>query len=71
MILGMPPGADLLLVNGNVLTMDPARPRAVAVAVSGGRIVGVHDGRPDLSGKNVVDLKGATLIPAFTTRTTT
>ena len=65
MILGMPPGADLLLVNGNVLTMDPARPRATAVAVSGGRIVGVYDGQPDLSGKNLVDLKGATLIPGF------
>jgi len=61
----MPPGADLLLVNGNVLTMDPARPRATAVAVSGGRIVGVYDGHPDISGRNVVDLKGATLIPGF------
>src|SRR5215831_21292936 len=65
MILGMPSGADLLLVNGNVLTMDPARPRAAAVAVSGRRIVGVYDGQPDISGRNVVDLKGATLIPGF------
>ena len=32
--------ADLLLVNANVLTMDPARPRATAVAMAGGRIVG-------------------------------
>jgi hypothetical protein len=36
--------ADLLLVNANVVTMDPARPRAAAVAVAGGRIVDVYDG---------------------------
>ena len=29
---------DLALVNANVLTMDPSRPRASAVAVAGGRI---------------------------------
>ena len=32
---------DLALVNANVLTMDPARPRARAVAVTGGRIEAV------------------------------
>ena len=36
----MPYEADLLLVNANVLTMDPERPTASAVAVAGGRIVG-------------------------------
>ena len=61
----MPSAADLLLVNGNVLTMDLVRPRARAVAVAGGRIVGVYDGKPDISGTNAVDLKGATLIPGF------
>ena len=65
MISGMPSAADLLLVNGNVLTMDLRRPRARAVAVAGGQIVGIYDGKPDISGKNVVDLKGATLIPGF------
>ncbi len=33
--------ADLVLANANVITMDPARPRAQAVAIKGGRIVGV------------------------------
>jgi predicted amidohydrolase YtcJ len=36
--------ADLTLVNANVLTMDPdpsARPRAGAVAITGGRIEAV------------------------------
>jgi len=35
---------DLLLVNANVLTMDPARPRARSVAVAGGRIVALDAG---------------------------
>jgi len=59
---------DLLLVNGNVITMDPAHPRATAVAVSGGRIAAVYDGRPETAeteAADVIDLKGATLIPGF------
>jgi predicted amidohydrolase YtcJ len=64
---------DLLLVNANVLTMDPARPRAAAVAVAGGQIVGVGDdaaqaagGGPGSAGAGtVIDLKGATLVPGF------
>ena len=39
----MPPhDPDLLLVNGNVLTMDPGHARASAVAVTGGRITAVR-----------------------------
>lgn len=56
---------DLLLVNGNVRTMDPGHPRARAVAVAGGRIAGVYDGTPDTSAGTVIDLRGATLIPGF------
>jgi predicted amidohydrolase YtcJ len=65
----MPYAPDLLLVNANVRTMDPARPRAAAVAVAGGKIVGVGDDASELAGGarsgNVIDLKGATLIPGF------
>jgi hypothetical protein len=65
----MPYAPDLLLVNANVLTMDPARPRATAVAVAGGRIAGVGDDPSQLAEGvrvgNVIDLKGATLIPGF------
>ncbi len=32
---------DLLLVNGAVRTMDPARPEAAAVAIRQGRVVAV------------------------------
>src|ERR1700722_12156974 len=56
---------DLLLVNANVLTMDQEHPTARAVAVAGGRIVGVYDGKPDVTAKDVIDLRGLTLIPGF------
>src|SRR5690348_13764483 len=61
----MPFEPDLLLVNARVLTMDPARPRAAAVAVAGGRIAGVYDGAPGVSAAEVIDLRGAALIPGF------
>jgi predicted amidohydrolase YtcJ len=65
----MPYAPDLLLVNANVLTMDPARPRAAAVAVAGGRIAAVGGDAAELaagvSADKVIDLKGATLIPGF------
>jgi predicted amidohydrolase YtcJ len=57
---------DLLLVNANVLTMDPARPRAAAVAVTGGRIEALDPGPAPVHGAGrVVDLRGATLLPGF------
>lgn len=60
---------DAIFVNGNIYTMDPARPRAEAVAVSGGRIAGIGSnldihamGGP---GAKVHDLGGATVIPGL------
>jgi predicted amidohydrolase YtcJ len=61
----MPYEPDLLLVNANVLTMDPDRPTASAVAVAGGRVVGIYDGKPDVTATDVIDLRGLTLIPGF------
>lgn len=64
----MPYAPDLLLANANVITMDPARPRATAVAVAGGRIAAVGDDAAELaagSAGDVLDLKGATLVPGF------
>ena len=61
--------ADLALVNGRVYTMDAARRRASAVAVSQGRIVGVGtdaDVRELIArGTDVVDLAGRMLLPGF------
>lgn len=53
---------DLLLVNGNIRTMDPARPRATSIACSGGKIESL-DERP--AAKRVLDLEGKTVIPGI------
>ena len=61
--------ADLVLVGGSVMTMNPVRPAVTAVAVRGGRIVAVGDGREvsDLLGPRTrrIDLRGRTLLPGF------
>jgi predicted amidohydrolase YtcJ len=62
--------ADLVFVNGDVYTVDGARSWAGAVAVKDGEIVAVapaDDGVRDLigSGTDVVDLRGAMLLPGF------
>ncbi|MGW0661210.1 amidohydrolase [Streptodolium elevatio] len=60
--------ADLVLFNGPVLTVDPARRWATAVAVRGGRIVAVgHDEVRELVGPRTetVDLAGRLLVPGF------
>ena len=57
---------DLALVNANVLTMDRARPRASAVAVTGGRIETLGPSPAQVNGSGrVVDLRGATVLPGF------
>ncbi len=60
--------ADTLFINGPVLTIRP-RGEASALAVRGGRIVAVGDEKSvrRLQGTNteIVDLKGATLMPGF------
>jgi predicted amidohydrolase YtcJ len=57
--------ADLLFVNGNVLTMDPARPHATAVAVVGGRIHSLPDDPASVPAAQVVDVRGMTVLPGF------
>jgi len=61
--------ADLIICNGKLLTMDEARPRAEAVAVSGGRIVKVGRTKDVLALKgrktNVIDAGGKTVLPGF------
>ncbi|MBW1708916.1 MAG: amidohydrolase [Deltaproteobacteria bacterium] len=60
---------DLLLVNANVVTMDPARPRARELAVKGGRIlaVGEEGALQYLKERQtqVIDLGGKTILPGF------
>lgn len=62
-------GADALYVNGSFITLDPARPRAQAVAVRGGDLmwVGTDDEvrRLARADSTVVDLRGRTVVPGF------
>ncbi len=61
--------ADTVIRNANVITMDSSRPRAQAVAMSNGRIVGVGSNRDveTFIGPNVkvLDLTGSTVLPGF------
>lgn len=61
--------ADLVVVNGNVLTQDDALPRAQAFAVKHGRFVAVgsSDDVRNLASAatQVIDAAGATVVPGF------
>ena len=63
------PPADLILRGATVHTVDPARPRAQAIAIQGDRIlaVGAEAAVAKLRGPKtrVVDLRGATVIPGL------
>ena len=61
--------ADLAFVNANVLTLDPARPRAGAVALTGDRVAWVGRTR-DLDGLSrrrteIIDCGGRTVVPGL------
>jgi predicted amidohydrolase YtcJ len=67
-----PPPAlsDLILTNGDVLTLDERKPSAQAVAIKGARIVAVGRTKEILArwkseSTEVVDLGGKTLVPGF------
>lgn len=61
--------ADLLLLNGNVVTVDETHPTAEAVAVADGRILAVGSTgeveRYRGAGTEVVDLRGQTVVPGL------
>ncbi|MDO9379548.1 MAG: amidohydrolase [Nocardioidaceae bacterium] len=57
---------DLLLTGARFLTMDPRRPVARAVSITGDRVVAVHDEpSPDVRADRVVDLDGSTVVPGL------
>jgi hypothetical protein len=60
---------DLALVNGRIRTLDPDRPQATALALSGGVIAAVGDDREIrdvcVAGTEVVDLDGAAVVPGL------
>ncbi|MEX2101559.1 MAG: amidohydrolase [Actinomycetota bacterium] len=61
--------ADLAFVSGAIWTVDPGRPRAEAVAISGGRIVAVgtdDEIRAHVDATTQIhDLRGRSLLPGF------
>ncbi|HKA19630.1 MAG TPA: amidohydrolase [Blastocatellia bacterium] len=64
-----PPKPDLVLLNGNFITMNPQQPAAEAVAIKDGRIMwtGSTDDAKKLfaSALETTDLAGATVLPGF------
>ena len=67
---GQKAAADLILLNGNVYTVNEKMPQAEAVAIKGDRIVfvGTNAAAKAYQGANtrVVDLHGATVVPGMT-----
>ena len=59
---------DLLLINGNVYTVNDKQPRAEAVAIRDKRIVfvGSNTDAEKFQAKRVVDLAGKTVVPGLT-----
>ncbi|MCZ6779162.1 MAG: amidohydrolase family protein, partial [Acidobacteria bacterium] len=61
--------ADMVLINGKIITMDPDQPRAGGLAVKDGRIIAVGDGDwiEALAGPQTirVDLRGSTATPGL------
>ena len=61
--------ADLIVINGKILTMDPLFPRVEALAVSKGRIIalGTTDEIWSYAGRNtkVIDAGGRMVLPGF------
>ena len=61
--------AGVALLNGRIVTLDPARPRAPALAIAGDRIVAVGGDREIRRLRDrrtrVVDLRGATVVPGL------
>ena len=63
------PEADVILINGNIYTVDENMPKAQALAISGFNImtVGTNEQISKLTGQGttVMDLKGRTVIPGL------
>ncbi|MGH8632107.1 MAG: hypothetical protein ACREU7_15270, partial [Burkholderiales bacterium] len=60
--------ADAVWLNGNIYTLDPARPRAEALAVAAGRIVAVGSNdeiRALAPLREPHDLNGMTVLPGL------
>ena len=63
------PSPDLIIINANIVTMDPLTPKAEALAASGGRVtaLGATDDIKALagSGTRIIDAGGRLVLPGF------
>jgi len=60
--------SDLIIENGNIITMDSRKPRANAVAIAQDRIIAVGDDEvweTARDGTRYIDLKGKIVLPGF------
>lgn len=66
---GESPAPDVIFVNGNVYTLNPARPRAAAIVVARDRIVAVGSNAEAQTLKRadtrIIDLGGRTVLPGL------
>jgi predicted amidohydrolase YtcJ len=63
------PSPDLIIVNANIVTMDPLTPKAEALAAAGGRVIALGT-TADIralagSGTRVIDAGGRLVLPGF------
>lgn len=63
------PTPDLIVLNGNIVTMDPLTPRVEALAVHGGRVAALGTNadtqRLARSGTEIIDAGGRMVLPGF------
>ncbi|MHA2222094.1 MAG: amidohydrolase, partial [Candidatus Thorarchaeota archaeon] len=61
--------ADLVVFNGNIITMDPQKPSATALAVKSYKILAIGEEQDVVDliphAKKVIDLGGKTVVPGF------
>ncbi len=62
--------ADLVLINGNIITLDENNPWAEALAVKGGTIIALDSNKKigkyiDKNETNIIDLQGKLALPGF------
>jgi predicted amidohydrolase YtcJ len=57
--------ADLVLRNGKIVTLDPAKPQVEAIAITNGKIVAMGTSAEVGSATKVIDLHGHLAIPGF------
>ena len=56
---------SLVLLNGNIHTMDERNPLVSSVGIRDGRFVSVGRGGKDVQGARVINLRGATVVPGL------